>query len=250
MSILLSNDDGVTAQGLALSYDVLKAYGDCRVVAPDNDCSGRSHSLTLDRPLRLKEHSNGFFSVNGTPADCVHLSCNALFDQLPERVVSGINIGANLGDDVLYSGTVAAAMEGRLLAKNAIAVSSCGKEDIYLRTSARVLDDIMSRIERLQLPAGTILNVNVPACRYEDLQGMRVTRLGHREPAMPPTQLTDPRGHRVWWIGGVGNPRNAEEGTDFHAIAAGYVSITPLQYDKTGHGTLSEVTDWLEATTE
>ncbi|WP_299727289.1 5'/3'-nucleotidase SurE [uncultured Endozoicomonas sp.] len=247
MTILLANDDGVTAKGLALSYGVMKQFGDCIVVAPDNDCSGQSHALTLDRPLRIKEHDNGFFSVNGTPADCVHLSISGLFEQIPERVVSGINNCANLGDDVLYSGTVAAAMEGRMLGKNAIAISSCGREDRHLETTARVLHDIMTRLDTLQLPEGTILNVNVPACDYDELQGMKITRLGHRDPALPPTKLSDPRGHTVWWIGGVGNPRIAEEGTDFHAIGAGYVSITPLQYDKTGHSTLSLLEDWVGA---
>ncbi|MFK0571626.1 5'/3'-nucleotidase SurE [Endozoicomonas sp.] len=247
MTILLSNDDGVTARGLALSFETLELHGQCWVVAPDNDCSGRGHSLTLNHPLRMKEHTNGFFSVDGTPADCVNLAVSGLFGKLPERVVSGINNSANLGDDVLYSGTVAAAMEGRMLAKTAIAISSCGKKDHHLQVSARVLHDIMLRLDNLNLPEGTILNVNVPACDYEDIRGMKVTRLGHRDGSKPPLKMIDPRGNTVWWIGGVGKPLVAEEGTDFHAVSSGYVSITPLQYDKTGHSTLSLVEDWLGA---
>ena len=247
MTILLSNDDGVTAEGLAHSYAALQSHGQCWVVAPDNDCSGKGHSLTLSRPLRMKEHANGFFSVNGTPADCVNLAVSGLFGRQPERVVSGINNCANLGDDVLYSGTVAAAMEGRMLAKTAIAISSCGKESHHLAVSARVLHDLMVRLDRLTLPEGTILNVNVPACDYDQIKGMKITRLGHRSRPDSPIAMTDPRGHTVWWIGGVGKPLMAEEGTDFHAVDSGYVSITPLQYDKTGHATLSLLNDWLGA---
>lgn len=247
MTILLSNDDGVTARGLALSFETMKSHGWCWVVAPDNDCSGRGHSLTLNRPLCMKEHDNGFFSVDGTPADCVNLAASGLFGRLPERVVSGINRCANLGDDVLYSGTVAAAMEGRMLEKTAIAISSCGSEDHDLEVSARVLHDLMLRLDNLTLPEGTILNVNVPACNYKDIRGMKITRLGHRDQSKPPLKMTDPRGNTVWWIGNVGKPLVAEEGTDFHAIASGYVSITPLQYDKTSHASLSLMKDWLGA---
>ncbi len=245
MTILLSNDDGVTARGLALSFEVLKSHGSCWVVAPDSDCSGRGHSLTLGRPLRMKAHDNGFFSVDGTPADCVNLAISGLFEHRPQRVVSGINNCANLGDDVLYSGTVAAAMEGRMLTETAIAISSCGTEDHNLAVSAKVLNDIMTRMDALSLPTGTILNVNVPDCAYDEIKGMKVTRLGHRDRPMPPAKMVDPKGKTVWWIGGVGKPLLEEEGTDFHAIANGYVSITPLQYDKTGHGSLSQVEDWL-----
>lgn len=245
MTILLSNDDGVSARGLALSFEVLKSHGSCWVVAPERDCSGRGHSLTLGRPLRMKEHDNGFFSVDGTPADCVNLAVSGLFGRSPQRVVSGINNCANLGDDVLYSGTVAAAMEGRMLAETAIAISSCGSQDHNLVVSANVLDDIMTRMDTLNLPVGIILNVNVPDCAYDEIKGMKVTRLGHRDRPMPPAQMVDPKGKTVWWIGGVGKPLLEEDGTDFHAIANGYVSITPLQYDKTGHGALSQVKDWL-----
>lgn len=247
MTILLSNDDGVTAKGLAHSYAALQSHGQCWVVAPDNDCSGKGHSLTLDRPLRMKEHTNGFFSVNGTPADCVNLAASGLFGRQPQRVVSGINNCANLGDDVLYSGTVAAAMEGRMLGKTAIAISSCGKDDHHLAVSARVLHDLMVRLDQLTLPEGIILNVNVPACDYDQIKGMKITRLGHRTRSGSPIAMTDPRGNTVWWIGGVGKPLMAEEGTDFHAVASDYVSITPLQYDKTGHATLSLLNDWLGA---
>ena len=247
MTILLSNDDGVTAQGLAHIYEVLSQLTDCHVVAPDNDCSGAGSSITLDRPLRVKEHQNGFFSVNGTPTDAVHLAVNSLMEDAPERVISGINMGANLGDDVLYSGTVAAAMEGRFMKKPAVAISSCGKTESDLQVAARVMMELFPKLDELELPAGTILNVNVPACAYDDIKGMQVTRLGHRDRPEAPVKVTDPRGKLAYWIAPVGKAQDAGEGTDFHAIASGYVSVTPLQYDKTDHGTLSLVDQWLGA---
>lgn len=245
MTILLSNDDGVFATGLSLSFDAVKNFADCVVVAPDTNCSGKSQSLTLERPMRKKTHYNGFHSIDGTPADCVHLAISGLLDEVPTRVVSGINHGANLGDDVLYSGTVAAAMEGRMLAKPAIAISSVGHSEANLIVAAQVLQDVMARIDELELPRGTILNVNVPACRYDEIRGFKLTRLGHRTAAQPPIRDTDPRGVEIWWLGGVGQPLVAEEGTDFHAVANNYVSITPLQYDKTDYVTLKTMASWL-----
>ena len=247
MTILLSNDDGITATGLALSLETMKSFGHCKVVAPIKDCSGMAHSLTLNRPLNIKWHDDDFISVDGSPADCVYLATSGLFDTLPERVVSGINSCANLGDDVLHSGTVAAAMQGRMLAKTAIAISSCGHSNKQLKVTARVLYDLMTVLDDLDLPAGTILNVNVPDCDYDDICGMKVTRLGHRSQPEPPTKMTDPRGNSIWWVGRVGKPLVSEEGTDFHAIATGYVSITPLQYDKTDHAVLLKMEDWLGA---
>ncbi len=247
MTMLLSNDDGVTAPGLKLLYQRLRDVADCHVVAPDNDCSGAGSSITLDRPLRVKAHDNGFFSVNGTPSDAVHLAVNSLVSEAPERVISGINLGANLGDDVLYSGTVAAAMEGRFMKKPAVAISSCGKTEAHLEVAARVMLQLFDRLDALTLPAGTILNINVPACTYDEIKGVRMTRLGHRERPNPPVRVTDPRGKTAYWIAPVGNAQDAGEGTDFHAIAEGYVSVTPLQYDKTDHNTLSQVEQWLGA---
>ena len=244
MTILLSNDDGVDAKGLALSHEVMSEFDQCWVVAPSTDCSGKSHAVTLNRPLRHKIHHNGFHCFDGTPVDCVHIAMNGLFDKQPERIVSGINRGANLGDDVLYSGTVAAAMEGRLLAKTAIAISSCGKEDHHLAVAAQVLKTLMPLIDQLEVPRGVVLNINVPAVAFEDIQGVQMTRLGHRMPSNPPMQTMDPRGSNVWWIGRLGAPLVAEAGTDFHAVAHHYVSITPLHYDKTDDRTLSQLQHW------
>ncbi|OED45055.1 5'/3'-nucleotidase SurE [Endozoicomonas sp. (ex Bugula neritina AB1)] len=245
MTILLSNDDGVTAPGLRHLFKVLSPLADCRVFAPDNDCSGAGSSLTLSRPLRVKDHDNGFLSVDGTPTDAVHLAINSLLSEAPERVISGINLGANLGDDVLYSETVAAAMEGRFMERPSVAISSCGKTELDLEVAARVMADLYPSLNDLKLPAGTILNVNVPACAYADIKGMKVTRLGHRVRPEAPVEVTDPRGKQAYWIAPVGRAQDGGEGTDFHAVASGYVSVTPLQYDKTDHGTLSLVNQWL-----
>ncbi len=247
MKLLLSNDDGVTAGGLARLHEILKPLAECIIVAPDNDCSGLSNSLTLGRPLRVKEHSNGYYSVDGTPADCVHLAVNGFLSGMPDRVISGINIGANLGDDVLYSGTVAAAMEGRFLGRNAIAISSCGKSNAHLDTSAQILKTLFLKLEGLHLPPTTILNVNVPPCAYADIRGIKATRLGHRSRPEPVVKMTDPRGKAGYWIASLGEADDGGEGTDFHAISENFVSVTPLQYDKTNHGTISLVERWLGA---
>jgi 5'-nucleotidase len=245
LKILLSNDDGVEALGLSTLFSSLEGVGELIVFAPDRNSSGLSSSLTLDRPLRVIEHSNGFHSINGTPADCVHLAVNALLEEEPDIVISGINHGANLGDDVLYSGTVGAAMEGRFMSKPAIAVSACGKGQRVFETAGRVVRDLVLRLESLSLPVGTILNVNVPDCDYEDLNGVSVTRLGHRERPAKPVKVVDPRGTPAYWIAPVGKEQDAGEGTDFHAISEGFVSVTPLQYDQTHHATLSQVREWL-----
>ncbi len=245
MRILLSNDDGVAASGLATLYNSLEGIGERIVYAPDRNSSGLSSSLTLGRPLRVTEHSNGFYSVDGTPADCVHLAVNALLENEPDVVVSGINHGANLGDDVLYSGTVGAALEGRFMGLPAIAVSACGKSEQSFLTAGRVVRDLLLRFESLSLPLGTLLNVNVPDLSYEQIKGLAVTRLGHRERAEKPVKVLDPRGKPAYWIAPVGKEQDAGEGTDFHAIAKGFVSVTPLQYDQTHHATLSQLSDWL-----
>ncbi|KEQ17787.1 5'/3'-nucleotidase SurE [Endozoicomonas numazuensis] len=245
MRILLSNDDGVAAMGLATLHNSLEGVGERIVFAPDRNSSGLSSSLTLDRPLRVTEHPSGFHSVDGTPADCVHLAVNALLESEPDIVVSGINHGANLGDDVLYSGTVGAALEGRFMGMPAIAVSACGKGEQGFQAAGRVVRDLVLRLKDLSLPAGTILNINVPDMSYEQIKGVAVTRLGHRERPEKPVKVMDPRGKPAYWIAPVGKEQDAGEGTDFHAIEKGFVSVTPLQYDQTHHATLSQLSEWL-----
>lgn len=240
MKLMLSNDDGVHAPGLrTLARSLEQAGYDIHVVAPDRDRSGASNSLTLDRPLHPVTLDNGFISVNGTPTDCVHLGINAFYKDTCERVVSGINAGANLGDDVIYSGTVAAAMEGRFLAKTPIAVSLCGKQ--HFETAARVVLELMPQLETLQLPANSIININVPDCPYEQLNGVEVTRLGHRHKSDNPVLTTNPRGKDCYWISAAGDFADAGPGTDIYAIEQGNVSVTPVQMDMTQHSTLELV---------
>ncbi|MET4694219.1 5'/3'-nucleotidase SurE [Endozoicomonas lisbonensis] len=245
MNLLLCNDDGVTAPGLAALYQSLKGLGHCSVYAPDRNCTAASSALTLNRPLRPSLQDNGFYAIDGTPVDCVHLAVNALLETAPDIVVSGINHGANLGDDVLYSGTVAAALEGRFMRKPAIAVSLCGDSDEGFAAAGRVVFELVQKLDQLTLPAGSVLNVNVPNRPYDDIKGIKVTRLGHRERPDAPLKVVDPRGREAWWIAPVGKEQDAGDGTDFHAIATGYVSVTPLQYDQTDHGTLTQVQHWL-----
>lgn len=245
MRLLLSNDDGVFAPGLEALYDVLSPDYECHVIAPDRDRSGASSALTLDRPLRPLLQKNGFTSINGTPTDCVHLALNGLLDPLPDMVLSGINMGANLGDDVLYSGTVAAALEGRFLDKPALALSLCSRSTENLLSVQRVLVSMMARLETLRVPSRSILNINVPDLPYEEIKGIQLTRLGHRERAAKPVKVTDPRGKEGYWISVVGKGEDAGEGTDFHAVKNGYVSVTPLQIDKTHYDAFPAVGNWL-----
>lgn len=229
MELLLSNDDGAHAPGLNALANALQAAGhNIFVIAPDRDRSGASNSLTLDRPLHPITLDNGFIALNGTPTDCVHLGMNALFkkdaqDASFERVISGINAGANLGDDVIYSGTVAAAMEGRLLAKAPIAVSLVGKQ--HFDTAARVILELLPELEGLQLPPRCIININVPDVPYERLQGFEVTRLGHREKSDNPVMTTNPRGKECYWISAAGGAADAGPGTDFYAIEQSKVDM-------------------------
>lgn len=246
MSILLSNDDGVNAEGLQILAEVLSSEYDLKVVAPDRDHSGASSSLTLSRPLRVTETALGHFCIDGTPTDSVHLGVSSLFDEDFDRVISGINSHENLGDDVLYSGTVAAAIEGRFLNEPAIAVSLVNKGKFHYHTAAKVVLDLLQRSRELSLPARTILNVNVPDLPYEDLKGIKVTRLGHRAKGLPPEEVSDPRGRQRYWISVAGEGDDAGEGTDFHAVSNNYVSVTPLQVDMTRHEVLSQVKDCLE----
>lgn len=245
MRILISNDDGVQAPGIACLARALAGIAEITVVAPDRDRSGASNSLTLDSPLRTSVRADGFISVEGTPTDCVHLAITGLLDQEPDMVVSGINAGANLGDDVLYSGTVAAATEGRFLGLPAIAISLVGSAALHYDTAARVALYLVERLRADPLPADTILNVNVPDRPWEDLAGFQATRLGHRHKSAPVVRASDPRGRPIYWVGPPGEGQDAGPGTDFHAVAGGHVSITPLQVDMTRYAALEKVAGWL-----
>ena len=245
MNILLSNDDGYLAPGLACLAEHLNTCAEINVVVPDRDRSGASNSLTLDRPLFAVRGENGFFRVNGTPTDCVHLAITGLLAQEPDMVISGINAGANLGDDVLYSGTVAAAMEGRFLGYPAIAVSLAGQAPENYETAATVVLQLLNHLHDEPLPSDIILNINVPDVPYAELQGFAVTRLGNRHKSEPVIESKDPRGRPVYWVGPVGSEQDAGEGTDFHAVRNGLVSITPLQVDLTRYRDLDMLSGWL-----
>jgi|TARA_Y100001001_G_scaffold68372_1_gene66292 5'-nucleotidase len=244
--ILLSNDDGVHSPGLIALFDGLKGLGELEVVAPDRDHSGASNALTLNRPLTVEEHPNGFRSVDGTPTDCVHLAVNGLFREPFDRVVSGINTHANLGDDIIYSGTVAAATEGRHLGLPAIAVSLVNDGHFHYETAARVVRVLLENERPLVLGPRSILNVNVPDVPWEELAGIRVTRLGHRERAEGAVPMTCPRGKERYWIGAAGVGGDAGPGTDFNAVREGYVSVTPVHIDMTRHEALSRLRDWVD----
>ena len=245
MKILVSNDDGYQSPGLVILADALGQLGEVVVVAPERDRSGASNSLTLDRPLRAKRMANGFVRVDGTPTDCVHLALTGLFATEPDMVIAGINHGPNLGDDVLYSGTVAAATEGRFLGLPSMAVSIAAHEPRHLETAARVAVRLVSRLRETPLEPSIILNVNVPDRAYQDLKGFKATRLGHRHKAEPVIQARDPRGKTIYWVGPAGPEQDAGPGTDFDAVREGFVSITPLQIDLTRHSALEALGGWL-----
>jgi len=246
MRILISNDDGYQAPGLLALVTALRAVADVSVVAPDRDRSGASNSLTLDVPLRARVMENGFVRVEGTPTDCVHLAITGLLEQEPDMVVAGINAGANMGDDVIYSGTVAAATEGRFLGLPAMAISLNSHSPRHFDTAARVAVELVTRVRQRPLNSDAILNVNVPDLPYDELQGYRVTRLGHRHKAEPVVCTTDPRGKTIYWVGPAGPEQDAGEGTDFHAVRNGFVSVTPIHVDLTRHSAIAQVADWLE----
>ncbi|HQT31172.1 MAG TPA: 5'/3'-nucleotidase SurE [Thiobacillus sp.] len=246
MRILLSNDDGYFAPGLAALADALRELADLTVVAPERDRSGASNSLTLDRPLLLRQAPSGFYYVNGTPTDCVHLAVTGMLDHLPDMVISGINHGANMGDDTIYSGTVAAATEGYLLGIPAIAVSLASHDARHFDTAARVVADLVRRIQAQPPAEPMLLNVNVPDCSWDDLDGTSVTRLGKRHKAESVVKTTNPRGQTVYWVGAAGAAADAGEGTDFFAVANGQVSITPLQMDLTRYNQMDSVNAWLK----
>ena len=245
MRILLSNDDGYFAPGLACLAETLATFAEVVVVAPERDRSGASNSLTLDRPLNLRRSAGGFYFVNGTPTDCVHLAVTGMLDTLPDMVISGINAGANMGDDTIYSGTVAAATEGFLLGIPAIAVSLAGKGLAHYATAARVVADLVRKFEKRTHSQPWLLNVNVPDIPYEQLQGTEVTRLGKRHKAEPVVKSTNPHGETIYWVGAAGREQDAGEGTDFNAVAQRRVSITPLQMDLTQYSELDAVRGWL-----
>jgi 5'-nucleotidase len=246
VKILLSNDDGYQAPGLLALAAALRQVAEITVVAPDRDRSGASNSLTLDVPVRAQVTEGGVIRVNGTPTDCVHVAITGLLDHEPDMVIAGINAGANLGDDVLYSGTVAAATEGRFLGFPAMAVSLTSHTPRHFATAARVARQLVERLQVRPLAADTIINVNVPDIPYEELRGFRATRLGHRHKAEPVVRMTDPRGHAVYWVGPAGPEQDAGQGTDFHAVRNGFVSVTPLQVDLTRHSAVAMLADWLE----
>ena len=249
MRILISNDDGYRAPGLACLASTLSRHARISVVVPDRDRSGASNSLTLENPIRISELDNGFIRVNGTPTDCVHLAITGLLEEEPDMVVSGINAGANLGDDVLYSGTVAAAMEGRFLGFPAMAVSLAGQECQHFETAARVVEKMLAHLQSEPLPPDIILNVNVPDVPWERLAGLRVTRLGHRHKAEPVIRMMDPRGKPIYWVGPSGPEQDAGEGTDFHAVRNRFASVTPLQVDLTRHSALGMMEEWIKGMT-
>ena len=245
MKILLSNDDGYNAPGLLALRETLQQFATVVTVSPENNRSGASNSLTLETPLRLTDHGDNIYSVNGTPTDCVHLALTGLLDEEPDMVISGINAGANMGDDVLYSGTVAAAMEGRFLGLPAMAVSSCNFSLNHVQSAAKAVELLFQKMGHFPNKDDTILNINVPDLPWDAIQGMKCTRLGKRHKAEPVIKTQDPRGNDIYWVGPVGEEQDAGEGTDFHAVNTGFISVTPLHTDLTHYKALQETSNWL-----
>ncbi|MFI3184577.1 MAG: 5'/3'-nucleotidase SurE [Methylococcaceae bacterium] len=245
MHILLSNDDGYLAEGLVALADALREHAEISVVAPDRNRSAASNSLTLEMPLRAYTMDNGFIKVDGTPTDCVHLAITGLLKTEPDMVFAGINHGSNLGDDVLYSGTVAAATEGRFLGLPAVAISLVGSNPVHFATAAHVAVTLLKQLVNQPLPQDTILNVNVPDVAIKDLKGYQATRLGQRHKSEPVISSEDPRGRIIYWVGPPGAEQDAGPGTDFYAINAGFVSVTPLQLDLTWYDRIDQLSAWL-----
>lgn len=245
LRILVSNDDGYFAPGLIALVKALETLGEVVVVAPEQNRSGASNSLTLDRPLAVARAPNGFYYINGTPTDCVHIALTGLFDVRPDLVVSGINHGQNMGDDTIYSGTVAAAMEGYLFGVPSIAFSLVEKDMTHLDAAARVAADLVSRHVHHPLGELFLLNVNIPSRPYHEIGPPVVTKLGKRHPSEPVFATTNPRGEKLYWIGAAGGARDAGPGTDFYAVSLGQVAITPLQIDLTHAGQMADVDAWL-----
>lgn len=245
MRILLSNDDGYFSKGLCELARALGSLGDIVVVAPEQNRSGASNSLTLDRPLMVKKADSGFYYVNGTPTDCVHLAVTGMMDTMPDIIVSGINHGANMGDDTIYSGTVAAATEGFLLGIPSIAISLTNFEGKYFETAGKVARDLVSRFIASPISEPVLLNVNVPDIPEENVRGIEITRLGRRHKAEPVVKMQSPRQETVYWIGAAGAAADAGPGTDFNAVERGYVSITPLQIDLTHASQMTKIQNWI-----
>lgn len=245
MHILLSNDDGYLAQGLIALAEGLQEFAEISVVAPDKNRSAASNSLTLEMPLRAYQTGNGFIKVDGTPTDCVHLAITGLLETEPDMVFAGINHGANLGDDVLYSGTVAAATEGRFLGLPAVAISMVSSDPQYFETAVRVAGKILQRLLEQPLAKDILLNVNVPDLPWSEIKGFQSTRLGQRHKAESVIKTEDPRGKVIYWVGPPGAEQDAGPGTDFYAVSQGYVSVTPLQLDLTRYDALDTLKEWL-----
>ena len=245
MRILLSNDDGYFAPGLEALANALKGLGEIVVVAPEQNRSGASNSLTLDRPLLLKKASSGFYFVNGTPTDCVHLAVTGMLDEMPDIIVSGINHGANMGDDTIYSGTVAAATEGFLLGIPSIAVSLASHEGAHFEAAAKIARQLVEMFIAEPIREPVLLNVNVPDIPFELIKGIEITRLGRRHKAEPVVKMTSPRNETVYWIGAAGAAADAGPGTDFNAVERGFVSVTPLQIDLTNTAQLPSIRRWM-----
>ena len=245
MRILLSNDDGYFAPGIATLADALRGLGEITVVAPERDRSGASNSLTLDRPLILRQSASGFYFVNGTPTDCVHLAVTGMLDHLPDIIISGINHGANMGDDTIYSGTVAAATEGFMLGIPALAVSLANYSGGNFASAAHVVVDLVRRYQLAPFKEAFLLNINVPDKPWADIGAIEITRLGKRHKAEPAVKSVNPRGQTVYWVGAAGLAEDAGPGTDFYAVENGRVSITPLQMDLTRYSQLEGVKQWL-----
>lgn len=248
MHILISNDDGIFAEGINALADALSEIATVTLVAPDRNRSGASNSLTLENPLRTREIAPQRFAVIGTPTDSVHIALNALIQTPVDLVVTGINHGANLGDDVLYSGTVAAATEGFFMGVPAIAVSLCGQQ--HFKDAAQIVKNVVKKVIENPLPNQHVLNINIPDLPESEIKGWQVTRLGARHRAEDMIQAQDPRGQKIYWIGPPGATQDAGPGTDFHAIEQGYVSLTPLKVDLTAHEHIDTLANWIHHTTE
>ncbi len=245
MRILISNDDGYQAPGIISLANALSSLAETVVVAPDRNRSAASNSLTIEYPIRATMTDSGFYRVDGTPTDCVHLAITGLLHDEPDMVISGINAGANMGDDVLYSGTVAAAFEGRHLGYPSIAVSLASHDLKHFDTAAKVVTELVLTLEPNSIPMDSILNINVPDVPIHEIKGLQATRLGQRHKAEPVIKMTDPRGKPIYWVGPPGPEQDAGPGTDFHAVRNGYVSITPLQVDLTRYDSIALLEDWI-----
>ncbi len=246
MRILIANDDGYLAPGIRALHTALLELGEATIVAPDRNRSGASNSLTLSHPMQVRDHGDHVFSIEGTPTDCVNIALSDLLPDDPDMVVSGINDGPNMGDDVLYSGTVAAAIEGRNLGHPSIAVSMASFEPRHYETAAIVVRDLVSKLKKVPLPQDTILNINVPDVPIDEIKGLSATRLGTRHPSKNAIKMLDPRGQTVYWIGPAGDVNDDGPGTDFCATRDGYVSITPIEIDLTRHDSIAATSEWLE----